>query len=79
MPRDVFSALWTGFHNEREKGAEENVMKAIESLDKAAQYNPWWVSRGDGDSKMADDRSKVARYITEAIEMIGVVRNSIKN
>ncbi len=62
-----------------EKGAEENVMKAIESLDKAAQYNPWWVSRGDGDSKMADDRSKVARYITEAIEMIGVVRNSIKN
>ena len=79
VARDVFSALWVGFREEMEKGAEENAEKAIYSLSRAARFNPWWVARGDGDAMVADHRSKVARYMTDAVEMIKVVRNSIKN
>lgn len=78
VARDVFVTLRSGFSAELEKGSGENADRAVEALDAAAKFNPWWVARGDGASMMADHRSKMSRLLTEAVNMVEVVRNSIQ-
>ena len=68
--RDILLVMQSAFPAEVSKGSDANLKYAIESLDAAAQYNPWWVTRGEGDSKPKDDRAKVAQYYAQAIKRI---------
>lgn len=78
VARDVLVALRSSFSGELEKGAVANAERAVAALNSAANFNPWLALEGDGDSMKPDHRSKLAGYITEASNMIQVVRNSMQ-
>ena len=67
VARDVLAAITVGWYDELvERQVIENLEQAIDSLDAATHFNPLFIMRGDGDSMIADHRSKMARYISEA-------------
>ena len=69
--RDVLSAIAVAYRDElRVAQASDNIIKAIESLDAATHFNPWWITQGDGDTMIPDSRSKEARYLSEAIRRL---------
>jgi len=78
VARDSLSVLFKAFSKEMDKGADENMRAAIDSLNAAAVFNPWWVARGDGPSMWADHRSKMSRYYSEAIRRIEDVAQSMR-
>jgi hypothetical protein len=78
VARDILAVMRSSFQAELEKGGLENLDAAIDSLNAAAQFNPWLVARGDGDSMWADHRSKMARYFSEAFRRIEEVSGSLK-
>ena len=78
VARDALTVLFNAFKKEMDKGADENVKVAIDSLNAAVVFNPWWVERGDGASMWADHRSKMSRYYSEAIRRIEDVAQSMR-
>ena len=78
VARDILVVMRNRFESELEKGGLENLDAAIDSLNAAAQFNPWLVARGDGDSMWADHRSKMARYFSEAFRRIEEVSGSLR-
>ncbi|MFC1638400.1 DUF2333 family protein [Patescibacteria group bacterium] len=77
--RDVLSATLYSYYNYFEKGSEANILGAIDSLEAAAKFNPYWVGRGRGDSVWADHRAKMSVYFTNAIRGIEETQKSIKH
>lgn len=59
-------------------GAMENMNRAIQNLESATQFQPWWVMRGEWDSMFADHRAKMARYYNDARKRIVDVAEAIK-
>ncbi len=78
VARDALTVLFNAFKKEMDKGADENMTVAIDSLNAAIVFNPWWVERGDGASMWADHRSKMSRYYSEAIRRIEDVAQSMR-
>lgn len=66
--RDMLAALSVAYADDFRRGQlDRQVAEAIDSLNAAVQFNPWFILRGDGDAMLGDHRSKEARYITEAM------------
>ena len=80
VARDVLAAISIAYRDElRVAQASDNITKAIESLDAATHFNPWWVTQGEGDSMVADSRSKVGRYLSEAIRRLEDISTALGN
>jgi hypothetical protein len=78
VARDIAVALKHSFPTELSRGGLENLDAAIEALDDAARFNPWWVTRGEASSQFADHRAKMQRYFTEAFRRLEDLRRSIE-
>ena len=76
VARDELNVIIRAFRDELNKGGIENLEFAIDSLDAAVAFNPWWVERGDRDAMVADHRAKMARYFTEAFNRLHGVSDS---
>lgn len=78
VARDVLTVLRHAFNEKiTESGAIKNMDKAIDSLEGAINFHPWWITRGDRDAMWGDHRSKMSRYYNEARERINDVAEAI--
>ncbi|MFC1609097.1 DUF2333 family protein [Patescibacteria group bacterium] len=77
--RDLLSAILYSYYGYFEKGAEANILSAIDSLNAAVEYNPYLVTRGRGKSVFADNRAKMSVYFTNAFRGIEEAQKSIKH
>lgn len=75
--RDVISTLVGLYPELTEKGGENNIKIALQTLDKIGMYEPLYITAGSGDSMFADHRGKLARYIMNVRERIRDVAESI--
>ncbi len=78
VARDILVAMRYFFHDELDRGGIENMDAAIDSLNAASEFHPWWVARGDRDSMWADHRAKLSRYYTEAFRRIENLADSLR-
>ncbi len=78
VARDALVAMRYAFEDKIiASGAMENMNQAIDSLEGAVNFHPWWVMRGDGDAMFADHRAKMSRYYTDARKRIKDVADAI--
>ena len=78
VARDILVTLKSSFPAELERGGMQLLEVAIDSLNAAGSFNPYMVTRGDGDSMFADHRSKMQRYYTDAFRRLTELRESLK-
>ena len=78
VARDILVTLKSSFPTELERGGMRHLDVAIESLNAAGVFNPYMITRGDGDSMFADHRSKMQRYYTDAFRRLTELRDSLK-
>jgi hypothetical protein len=80
VTRDILAALSVAYAEEFERGALElQLAEAISSLEAAAQFNPLFVLRGDGDSMLGDHRAKMGRYVSEAFRRIEDIYEALES
>lgn len=80
VARDMLAAIAVAYKDELERGQlDRQVAEAVDSLSAAAQFNPLYTMRGDGDSMVADHRAKIARYISEALRRIEDIYHALES
>ncbi len=78
VARNILVALKSTFPEELARGGMENLDVAIEALDAASNFNPWWITRGEGPSLWADHRAKIQRYYNDAFRRLNDLQASLK-
>lgn len=80
VARNMLAAMYVAYNSEFSRGdTERQMLDAIDTLSVAVEYNPWLVTRGDGDSMIADHRRKFGGYISEALRRIEDLTESLRN
>lgn len=78
VARDELVVLRSTFGEDLSRGGLNNLDEAIGALGAVIDFHPWLITRGSGDSMLADHRSKLSRYYSQAFRRIEDLVSSLR-